>query len=57
MEVLILKRFRDKNTHRVYEPGETVTLTKKRVTEITKKLGEGFITEAPADDPNTTPTE
>jgi hypothetical protein len=46
MNVVILQAFRDKNTQRVYQPGEAVSLTKRRYAEIVKTLGDGFIAEA-----------
>lgn len=63
MEVKIVKKFRDKHTKRVYEPGETVTMTKTRFKEVIKNLGEGFVAEAtPPEEPGesgseTTPPE
>ena len=37
MKAKILKKFKDKNTGRIYIPGEVVDFTEQRVEEILKK--------------------
>ena len=34
MKAKVLKRFKDKHNGKVYEPGDIVTISKKRFTEI-----------------------
>ncbi|MCD8008158.1 MAG: hypothetical protein LUF68_04380 [Clostridiales bacterium] len=36
MKATVLKKFKDKNTGKVYKPGDTVTLTEARFKEILK---------------------
>jgi hypothetical protein len=36
MKARVLKRFRDKNTKKIYEVGEVITISKKRFEEILK---------------------
>lgn len=36
MKVKVLKKFKDKETCKIYKKGEIITLTKKRFTEILK---------------------
>ena len=37
MDVKVLKKFRDKHLGVVYEPGQTISLTRKRVKEVLSK--------------------
>ena len=39
----IMKRFRDKYTKEIYNPGDLVDFTKDRAKEITDKLGGSYI--------------
>ncbi len=43
MKYTILKSFRDKYTKELYEKGQEIDLLVKRVKEIEKNLGSGFI--------------
>ncbi|NLA28031.1 MAG: hypothetical protein GX878_11625 [Firmicutes bacterium] len=47
MEAKVLTVFRDKDTGKIHQPGDTITITKKRFDEITGKLGGGFIKAVP----------
>lgn len=47
MKATVLKPFRDKHTKEVYKKGQTIEVTKKRLGEIKKSLGDGFIEAVP----------
>ena len=50
MKVTVLKPFRDKHTKEVYKKGQTIEVAKKRLAEIKKNLGDGYIEAVPSDD-------
>lgn len=43
MKAKVLRPFRDKHTKEVYKKGQTIEVTKKRLAEIDKNLGDGYI--------------
>lgn len=45
MKAKVLKRFRDKHTHAIYEPGQVIEATEERAEEITAALGDSYIEE------------
>ncbi len=49
MKARVLKKFRDKYTGKVYEPGTVLTVSRKRFGEIVKALGPGWIEAVPED--------
>jgi len=49
MKVKVLKPFRDKHTNEIYRKGQTIEVTKKRLAEIKKNLGDGYIEAVPDD--------
>lgn len=50
MKLTVLKTFRDKETKKIYEVGQEIDLTSKRVKEVKKNLGEGFIEKVTKED-------
>jgi len=47
MKVTVLKPFRDKHTKEVYKKGQTIEVAKKRLAEIKKNRGDGFVEAVP----------
>ncbi len=53
MKATVLRPFRDKHTKEVYKKGQVIDVTEKRLAEINKNLGGGFIEAAPPAEPAT----
>lgn len=50
MKATVLKPFRDKHTKEVYKKDQVIEVSKKRLAEINKNLGDGFVEAVPSDD-------